>query len=491
MRSVSLLVLTLALASGCYLDHGGRGASPDAGRVDPPPRPDAGRPPEVPPPTGLEGRFVFYRQTEPTLGIGAPDRWMELDLGAGHVRELASIGGDASFTGQRAASGFATVSRSDWGPILFYVPGRDPVEVGLEALEAYVAEDGSSSLVFARDETHWLDPRGEARGRFGAPSQRFVVDPSHRWVIFEGEPPDRGTPPSSVVVLDLESGALAEQFLPTSGYLGPAYFDPSRELAIVGVSPMGVTDFDPPQYRLYRLDLRSPAGPTRFDVGELTVVGYDRCAGRLIGVTPGGAVETREGATGIGEVIDSRSGSVPLQTYRPYAALSAVSPDAGHVVFLGDAVDDGRRTLTVVSTGAGDSALLDAPGFPGPWGCCETIQIDAQVGSFRDGYLSFGVGARRLIPACSCGPLGTPDASAYRLRLEPAELTPVAHCGRTVPWMLDDGAMLVCDEPEVDHARLAVATDEGLTPVTEGPLDVSALPLGATEPGCAAPLVWP
>jgi len=495
VRSVFVLSLALTLAPGCYLDHGrgGDAPPPDAGDVDPPPRaPDAGRPREIPPPTGLDGRFVFYRQTRaPSPGIGAPDQWMELDLGRSRVRRIASIAGDAAFTNQRAASGLATVSRSDWTPLTLHQPGREPREVGLEALEAYVAEDGSSVLVFARDETHRFDPRGEELGRFPQPSVRFVVDPSHRWVVFEGARPERHAPPSTVVVLDLESGALREHALPFDAFLGPAYFDPEEQLAIVGVSAMGVTDFHPPQYTLLRVDFRFDTEVARFDVGAGTVLGYDRCAGRMVIADSSGTIDTREGRTGRRSVLDWDADAVPLRGYRPFAALSAISPDGRHVVFLGDAVDDDRRVLQVSNAETGTSVAVDAPGFPQPWGCCETIGIDARLGSFRGDFLSIGVGARRLVRACSCGPPASPDATAYRLRLEPAALTPVAHCGRTVPWMLDDGAMLVCEELEPDHVRLAVATDAGITPVTEGPLDVSAIPLDDTDPGCAAPLVWP
>ena len=92
------------------------------------------------------------------------------------------------------------------------------------------------------------------------------------------------------------------------------------------------------------------------------------------------------------------------------------------------------------------------------------------------------------MPSCSCAGPEVPAPAAYRPRLEPPELVEVAHCGRSTPWMLGGGAVLVCDEDDAGGVRLAVADGPSRRPVTDGPRDVGAQPLHRDgRRGCAAP----
>lgn len=425
---------------------------------------------------------MFLRNSSPPDGLPATsfDRWMLLDLSGAGTTELAAVGDGTRLYEQRASGGLAALRRSDGRGTLVFGDGlHEPSVDGWTS----VAEHGRSVLSFPMDEVVRVGRDGEVNGRWMLAGNTAIADPGHRWVLRQIRAVP-GDPPQRVTFLDLTTDEVRDVPIPEPSFLGRAWFDESH--VILALTPsLGFDDFAPPRYELLSVALDS-FETLPLDTSDVTVAAYDRCDERLLAIGSTGAVVSFDPRTGARSELTSPNGYTPYQLYQPFAALAALSPDGRYLVWLGSAEDD-SSSLIVSDLHEGRSTVVHAPRIPAPWGCCEQRAIDASLGSFRDGYLSVGVASRFLVPVCSCAGPEHPTPTAYRLRLEPAELVEIPHCGRSVPWMLEGGRLLVCEETD-DRVELAVADEFGIVPVSEGPWDVGALPLTRPDAlGCAAP----
>ncbi len=486
MRSVFAIALAGLFLSGCYLAHRIDPSvdPPIDPPVDPPVDPPTD-PPVDPPPRPAARDFVFLRVSEPgPFPIRPPDRWMHLRAGTWRATEILSVGTGGRLFDQRTNGGLGALRRSGRPGSLQWSGG--PVsEPGLEGLTS-IAEDGSSVLYFLPDEIVAVDRAGAPIGRWRVPGGGGVADPEHRWVVRSAPSVAPGEPPSQVTFLDLAASEQRVVTTPTPGVVRRAFFSESVVVLALVAAELGDDGGAPVTHELVTVDLAS--FETRLlDLSGLTMAAYDRCAERLLTIDDVGRVVAIDPSSGGRSIVGGPHGVMAYQGYPPFAALSALSPDGRHLVWLGFA-DDEERVLMVTDLGSGVSSMLDGGGVPPPWGCCDLVAIDATMGSFRDGYLSVGVGSRQLVPACSCTPVESPDPTAYRVQLEPAALVEVPHCGRSTPWMLDDGAMLVCEQDDAERVRLAIADEASLTTISDGPWDLGVQPLHRDDQlGCAAP----
>ena len=418
-----------------------------------------------------------------------PSSWHELDLATGRERALFDASGDARLVRHRAESGSAAASLSDDDAfVVFDGESARTIELADRGPGISLSEDGTTVTVGTDDDTLVYALDGTELRRGVRPNSLVpFVDPSQRTAWFSHRPPPGEEPTTQIIRVDLETDRATRVDLPERGFIRSMYFDEARERVVLSFVNDRASFILPP-HSLYAI---GPDQVPRALESDLAILAYDRCEGRLIAAGDDGEVLALDPMSGARTELAPAISFEPTRRYPPFSALSALSPDGRHVVWLGDSPD--RRGLIVTDLLAGTSTFLEVPELPVPWGCCETVGMDARFGDFREGFLSLGVSAQRLLPICSCAPPEEAAPVAYRVRLDPPAIESFPHCGRTTPWMLEDGQMLVCDEREGSGVRLAITVDDGLAPVSDGPVDVHALPLDRSgSRGCSAPLeaVW-
>ena len=397
------------------------------------------------------------RLVELDLGREEENTWIEVEAGA---LERLSAGGGTGVVTWRTARGETSVQAFRGGEPIGALPGS----------LRYNTSAGGSTLFFTGDEAVVMDELGRELGRWPYSTAHPTIDPRHRWLLQET--------PDGLSLLDLRSGATERLLLPgRPRRIGRAWFGPDEVIVELGSAT--------PELRYVAIDLHMvPVSARPLDLSGLIVADYDRCRGRLLTLGPFGEVVAVHARTGSRERIVEGVGLRPLTTDGVHLALAALSPDGRSLIWLAGRIAEWRAIVVADLARAAAVALPDPtlPQSPRPRPECEGRDCDdcdcddsIEVGRFVGGFLSLGASSTLW------------GSAAYRVQLHPPALARLPHCGRTTPWVLEDGSVLVCQTDREALSRLAVARP-GREPyrVTEGPVDLSVTPLDPTSLGCAA-----